>query len=112
MQDPRALANTANLKSYRAWGQEGFRRSGFLPITLMTTLLAPVFTLSITRFAHLARGGHDWVVLIGAALAIYLAACLGLALFAVYQLKAWQRAHPWSPPAPRNPASLVASSYR
>jgi hypothetical protein len=111
MQDPRALANTANLKSYREWGQEGFRRSGFLPIVLMTTLLAPLFTVSLTPLAHLARGGHDWVVLIGGALAVYLAACLGLALVAVYRLKAWRRAHPWSPPTPRNPASLVASRY-
>ena len=101
MQDPRALANLKNLESYRAWGQEGVRRSGFSAIISGVMTLVPVLTGAILLFKPATRDAHTWVVLVGAALALYLAAALGLMLFAVLRLNAWKRAHPWAPPPRR-----------
>ena len=98
MQDPRALANTRNLESWRAWRREGFRRSGFGPISLIVPLLAPPFVLAPALFGHAARDARGWVILMAVALALYLAAGLGLSVFAALRLNAWKRAHPWSPP--------------
>jgi hypothetical protein len=48
MQDPRALSNLRNLQSYRAWEQEGFRRSGFFMIIVsLPVILAPLFIITI-----------------------------------------------------------------
>ncbi len=102
MQDPRALANTNNLNSYRAWDREGQRRSGFFAIILIVPLLAPFLTLALSSFEHTARDARAFVVLAGAALVLYLAVGLGLSLIAVLRLKAWKRAHPWTPPLPRS----------
>src|SRR5690242_20530991 len=102
MQDPRALMNPKNLESYRAWGQEGARRSGFMMILAIVTGLTPVLTMSALFLRPAGGYGHDAVVLIGAAGALYLAAMLGLTLFAALRLRAWKRAHPWEPP-PRAP---------
>ncbi len=101
MQDPRALANPKNLESYRAWGQEGVRRSGFSAIIFGVMALVPVLTGTIILFKPATRDAHTWVVLAGTALALCLAAALGLMLFAVLRLNAWKRAHPWAPPPRR-----------
>jgi hypothetical protein len=102
MQDPRALANPKNLESYRAWGQEGLRRSGFGAITSVVTVFAPVLSLATIVFRPSTSDARAWVVLIGGAFALYLAAALGLMLFAVLKLNAWKRAHPWEPPPSRS----------
>jgi len=102
MQDPRALANPKSLESYRAWGQEGVRRSGFGAIISVVTVFVPAVTLAITVFKPATSDARAWVVLVGAAFAIYLAAALGLMLFAVLRLNAWKRAHPWTPPPSRS----------
>ena len=101
MQDPRALANLKNLESYRAWGQEGVRRSGFMVILLIVTMLTPVLTVATTLFRPATRDAHAWVLLMGTVFALYLVAMLGLMLFAVLRLNAWKRAHPWTPPPRR-----------
>jgi hypothetical protein len=106
MRDPRALANFDNLNSYRAWEREGFRRSGFFMITMFVPLFVPLLTLAFTMFGHEARDARAFVVLAGAALALYLATGLGLSLIAVLRLNAWKRAHPWAPP-PRRSSLLV-----
>ena len=104
MQDPRALANLGNLKSYRAWEQEGYRRSGFLMLVMsVPTMLAPVFivatVLTTTLFEHGASGARVRAVLAGTAFAGYLVIAIGLMLFSILRLNAWRRAHPWAPPA-------------
>ena len=102
MQDPRALANLKNLDSYRAWGQEGVRRSGFAAIISIVMMLTPVLTLATTLFKPATRDVHAWAVLAGTAFALYIATALGLMLFAVLRLNAWKRAHPWAPPPSRS----------
>ena len=102
MQDPRALANLKNLESYRAWGQDGVRRSGFFAILSIVTMLTPVLTVATILFRPATRDAHAWVVLVGTAFALYLAAALRLMLFAVLRLNAWKRAHPWEPPPSRH----------
>jgi hypothetical protein len=102
MQDPRALANTNNLNSYRAWTREGYRRSGFFAIIVIEPLLMIAFTSFITLFEHPTRDLRTRAELIGAAFALYLVTCVGLMLFATLRLNAWKRAHPWAPPSPRS----------
>jgi hypothetical protein len=102
MQDPRALANPKNLESYRAWGQEGVRRSGFGVIISVVTIFVPALTLAAIVFRPATSDARAWVVLLGAAFALYLATVLGLMLFAVLRLNAWKRAHPWEPPPSRS----------
>lgn len=99
MQDPRALANPKNLTSYRAWEREGCRRSGYFAVLAIVPLLALVFTLAATRFAHATADVGGFVALTGAAFALYLAVVAGLMIFAVLRLRAWRRAHPWAAPA-------------
>ncbi len=103
MQDPRALANLRNLQSYRAWEQEGFRRSGFLGIIMsVPMILAPLFIFTITAlFRHATTDVRAWAVLTATAFAIYLAAAVGLMLFSVLRLHAWRRTHAWTPPITR-----------
>ena len=102
MQDPRALANSNNLNSYRAWTREGYRRSGYVAIAVFVPLLAPLLALAPTLFAHATRDARAWAMLMGTAFALYLVAVLGLSLLAVLRLNAWKRAHPWTPPPPRS----------
>jgi hypothetical protein len=101
MRDIRALANPRNLESYRAWGREGLRRSGYLTILLVFTMLSPMLPLAITLSKPVTRDAHAWSIQVGAASALYLMAVLGLMLFAVLRLNAWKRAHPWTPPPSR-----------
>lgn len=108
MQDLRALANSRNLASYRAWTREGMRRSGFAAIVLIVPLSVPLFTLAAPMLGGAARDARGWAVLMGAVLALYLTAGLGLSLLAALRLKAWQRAHPWSPPGDRRDRSRGA----
>ncbi len=103
MQDPRALANLANLRSYRACEQDGLRRSGFLMTVLsVPAVLAPLFIVSIsvatTLFRHGATDARAWAALTATAFAIYLAIAGGLMLVSVLRLNAWRRAHAWTPP--------------
>jgi hypothetical protein len=93
MQDPRALKNTQNLTSWRAWQREGYRRSGLLAINAgVFPLLAIAFVVAIalTRptLAELAVG-----------FGLYLAAAFALMGYAVLRLNAWKRANPWTPPS-------------
>lgn len=96
MQDPRALNNPTNLRSWRAWRQKAYLRSGFMMITTVASPLLTigfVFACTLYRPALLSAGAS--VVL---ALGLYLAIVLGLMVFAMLRLKAWERAHPWTPP--------------
>ena len=106
MQDPRALANSRNLQSYRAWEKEGFRRSGFLMIIMsVPAILAPLFictiNLTATLFRHAITDARAWAALTATTFAIYLAVAGGLMLFSVLRLNAWRRAHAWTPPTTR-----------
>jgi len=104
MRDPRALRNLKNLESYRAWEQEGYRRSGFGAIGMIVPLLVVVFAVSLSTLPHLARlDVRASLLVVEAAFVLYLAIVLGLGLFAVLRLNAWMRAHPWEPPPPRSP---------
>jgi hypothetical protein len=98
MQDPRALVNPKNLESYRAWGQEGVRRSGFGAILAISMGFTPLLTLAVIFFRPAAGDRREWLIMIGVGMALYLAAMLGLMLFAILRLNAWRRAHPWEPP--------------
>jgi len=101
MQDPRALANPKNLASYRAWNQDGVRRSGFSAITTGVMAFAPMLTGALLLFKPARQDPHTWLVVVGTAFALYLAIMLGLTLFAVLRFNAWKRAHPWEPPPRR-----------
>ena len=98
MQDPRALASLKNLDSYAAWSREAVRRSGFGPIIAVAMALAPLPSLASLLFRPSTGDARAWVVLAGAAGALFLATALGLMLLAVLRLKAWRRANPWTPP--------------
>jgi hypothetical protein len=97
MRDPRALASIRNYDSYRAWRQEGVRKSGFIGIISILMGITPLFTVAVTLFRPATRA-HAYLISIGAAFALYLVVAVGLMLFAVLQLNAWKRAHPWEPP--------------
>jgi len=102
MQDMRALSNSRNLKSWRAWEQDAYRRSGFTVMVLIFSLMAAlVAPLAIPLAATLHRHAPQLlkpVLLTGSGL--YLAMTLGLMAFAVLRLQAWRRANPWTPPEP------------
>ncbi len=103
MQDPRALANSRNLQSYRAWEQEGYRGSGFLMIIMsVPVILAPLFivTINLTTilFRHAITDARASAVVTATAFAIYLAVAGGLMLFSVVRLNDWRRVHAWTPP--------------
>ncbi len=101
MQDLRALANTSNLNSYRAWQREGFRRSVFATMSVLVPMLTIPFIFAVTARPDPAIGVRAWVMAAAAALAVYLLVVAGLMAFAVLRLRAWKRANPWSPPARR-----------
>jgi hypothetical protein len=102
MQDMRALRNSRSLKSWRAWEQEAYRRSGFTAIfmifALMASFVVPVAIPIVTSLHRRAPRLLEPVVLTGSGL--YLAAIFGLMAFAVLRLQAWRRANPWTPPEP------------
>lgn len=101
MQDPRALANTKNLNSYRAWEREGLSRSGLNASGLVLALSTPMFALAASWIEKATRGDAAALVrLMGAAMAVYAVTLGGLMLLGVLRLNAWKRAHPWAPPAP------------
>jgi hypothetical protein len=99
--DPRALANPRNLESYRAWGREGVRRSGYLAI-FFVTMLTSMLPLAIALLKPATRDPHVRLVEVGMAAVLYFVALLGLMLVAVLRLNAWKRAHPWAPPPSRS----------
>jgi hypothetical protein len=96
MQDMRPLANSRNLKSWRAWEGEAYRRSGFNAVLLASPMLTVLFVLAFTAYGR-APGHIEAVVIIG--FGLYLATVLGLMGFAVLRLQAWRRANPWIPPS-------------
>jgi hypothetical protein len=100
MPDPRALANTDNLASYRAWQKEGLRRSGSIVFIVLTPFLVVLLTPALLALERAAKDGRDASVLMGAALAVYLAIVGGLSALAILRLNAWKRANPWTPPSP------------
>ena len=102
MQDPRALASPKNLESYRAWSQDGVRRSGFTGIMLAVMSFTPMLTGAVLLLRPATRNAHAWVLLVGTAFGLYLAIALGLMLFAVLRFNAWKRANPWTPPPTRH----------
>ena len=108
MQDPRALANTRNLNSYRAWQRQGFERSGFMLIFTMVPLFVVLLPSALALLPGAARDARAWLLVAGSAFAVYVVIVAALALVAVLRLNAWKRAHPWSPPA-RHPGSRAAA---
>jgi threonine/homoserine/homoserine lactone efflux protein len=100
MQDWRALANLDSLRSYNAWLQEGYRRSGFLAFLVLNPLLISFFTVALQFIRRPTRVDHGWMIL-AAALLVYMIISIGLMLYALLRLNAWKRANPWSPPVPR-----------
>jgi hypothetical protein len=105
MRDPRALASLGNLQSYRAWEEESYRRSGFLLLIMsVPVVLAPLFIvtthLATTFFRHYVADARASAVLIAVALPIYLGVAGGLMVLAIVRLRAWKRAHAWTPPTP------------
>ena len=73
MRDPRALANTKNLDSYRAWQREGLGWSGLNKAVLVSALSVPAFAYAATLIEHVTRGDPGALVrLMGAAMAAYL----------------------------------------
>jgi hypothetical protein len=101
MQDPRALANTRNLDSYRAWDRESLWRSGLNGIVLIVALSATMFPFAVSLIAHGTKGDAGaFVRLMGAALILYIVALGALMLIGVLRRRAWKRAHPWTPPSP------------
>lgn len=100
MQDWRALANLANLRSYREWEREGYRRSGFYAFVIVNTSLAPLLTLCLILGVHTIRFDRGLSALAAAAFILYVVASLGLGFLAAIRLRSWRRAHPWAPPSP------------
>lgn len=96
MQDPRALKNPKNLSAWRAWRQEAYRRSGFLAITSGVPLLTVAFVFACTLYRRaLTATGTSILLTFG----LYLAAVSALMAIAMLRLRAWERAHPWTPPS-------------
>ena len=52
MQDMRPLANSRNLKSWRAWEGEAYRRSGFNAVLLASPMLTVLFVLAFTAYGR------------------------------------------------------------
>jgi hypothetical protein len=100
MRDPRALANSENLKSYRAWVQEGYRRSGFNLFMMGIPIFAVAPTISIALFKHAIREAGLTILLTGSI--IYFAVVVGLGLLAALRLNSWRHAHVWTPPSSRS----------
>jgi hypothetical protein len=101
MQDPRALANTRNLDSHRAWQRESLARSGLNMFVLIVALSAPMFAFAASLIEQAAKADAGaFVRLMGAALILYIVALGGFMLFGVRRQRAWKRAHPWTPPPP------------
>ncbi len=92
MQDPRALKNPTNLRSWRAWQSEGFRRSGYVVI------FGGVFPPLVVAFVLAVTLLKPRLVVAEAGFGLYLAVCFGLMALAMLRLNAWQRANPWTPP--------------
>jgi hypothetical protein len=93
MQDARALKNTRNLSSWRAWQGEAFGRSGF--IWLMAGVSPFLTTAFVVACALYKPAPRDVATLLG----LYLVMALGLVVVASLRLNAWKRAHPWTPPS-------------
>lgn len=92
MQDARALNNSRNLRSWRAWEAEAFRRSGFFATAVVFPLLVAGFVMACALFKPAPRD-----LLTG--FCLYLATTGGLMVFVVLRLNAWKQVNPWTPPS-------------
>ncbi len=104
--DERALKSTANLASYRAWGQLCLKKSGFQACLSYTVLVSGMWSIGGV-FARLGAG-HDprrfiLLVLAVAGLA-FVFTVLPLVFFSI-RLVRYQRQHPWTPPNVADPVS-------
>ena len=97
MHDTRALKNSANLSSWRAWEGEAYRRSGFAAILGGVFALTLAFVISPSLFARTL--GDDLVLISLIGLILYLGASFALMALAYSRLNAWKRANPWTPPS-------------
>jgi hypothetical protein len=112
MQDPRILANSKNLNSYRTWEKESYRRSGFFAFVVVNPALTALLTVASPLIRRVTGDAHGWVIAAAAALLFYLLCSLGLMVFAAFRLRSWKRDHPWAPPSPhiagpQRPTSFV-----
>lgn len=97
MHDTRALKNSTNLNSWRAWEEEAQQRSGFSAILGVVFALTLVFVISLSLFARAL--GDDLVAISFVGLILLLGTSFALMALAVLRMKAWKRANPWTPPS-------------
>lgn len=97
MRDTRALKNSTNLNSWRAWEEEAQQRSGFAAILGGVFALTLAFVISLSLLARTL--GDDLVSLSVIGLVLLLGTSFALMAFAVLRIKAWKRANPWTPPS-------------
>jgi hypothetical protein len=98
MQDIRALRNSRNLSSWRAWEGEACQRSGFAAI--MGGVLTPLtlaFVLSPVLFGPAL--GDRLVPTFVVGLILFLGTSFALMALAVWRVKGWKSANPWTPPS-------------
>jgi len=91
MQDMRALNNTRNLSSWRAWEGQSFGRSGYAWIMAAVAALATGFIIALPLL-RLSLAGME------ALFGLYLVVVFGLMVLAALRVTAWKRANPWTPP--------------
>jgi len=97
MQDARALRNSVNLSSWRAWEGEARQRSGFTAILGSVFALMLTFVIPLGVFAPTLGGDLVSVSLVG--LILYLGMSFALMAVAVLRVNAWKRSNPWTPPS-------------
>ena len=97
MQDARALKNSTNLSSWRAWKREADQRSGFAAILGGLFGLTIAFVISLSLFGPTL--GADLVPISFIGLILFLGTSFALMALAVSRLNAWKRANPWTPPS-------------
>lgn len=96
MQDTRALKNSTNLSSWRAWEGEANQRSGFTALLGCVFALMLAFVIPLSVFAR-ALGDASVPMSLGG-LTVHLGASFGLMAVAVARINAWKRANPWTSP--------------
>ena len=92
----RALKNSTNLSSWRAWEDEAYQRSGFSAILGGVFALTLAFVLSLGLFARTL--GDDLVRVSFIGLILFLGTSFALMALAALRMNAWKRANPWTPP--------------
>lgn len=97
MLDTRALKNSTNLSSWRAWEGEAYQRSGFAAILGGVFALTLAFAIFPSLFSRTL--GDDLVPVSFIGLILYLGTSFALTVLAVLRMNAWKRANPWTPPS-------------